>query len=138
VGPRFGLDGRKISSPRGPVRSQSLHRLSYRAHMTEIRVFNEDKMNIYKWRVFHRNVMTNSNVSYQSMKIFHTLSTFLYEFKKNLTLEVQLARTPEGSKMHTPERASLLRDTYVSYLLYFNRHLSHDFSIAQRDRQQPD
>jgi len=32
--------------------------------------------------------------------------------------------------MQTPERASVLRDTYISYLLCFNRHLSHDFSIA--------
>ena len=34
MGPRAGLYGRKISSPPGidPARSQSLYRLSYRAH----------------------------------------------------------------------------------------------------------
>jgi len=32
VGPRAGLGGRKISIPDHPVRSQSLYRLSYRAH----------------------------------------------------------------------------------------------------------
>jgi len=32
VGPRAGLDGRKISSPDRPALSQSLYRLSYRAH----------------------------------------------------------------------------------------------------------
>jgi len=56
--------------------------------MTEIRVFNKDKMNIHKWSVFHRIVMINSNVSYQSMKIFYNISTFLYNNKKKFTLEV--------------------------------------------------
>jgi len=53
----------------------------------EIRVFNKDKINIYKCCVFHRKVMINSNASYQSMKMFYNISTFLYNNKQILTLE---------------------------------------------------
>jgi hypothetical protein len=37
--------------------------------------------------------------------------------------------------MQRPERASVLRDMYISYLLYFMGYLSHDFFIAEVDGQ---
>jgi hypothetical protein len=55
VGPRAGLDGRKISSPTGirspdfPARSQSLYRLSYLAHTIRL-----NGPAIYSAQVFFR------------------------------------------------------------------------------------
>ena len=81
--------------------------------------------------------MINSNVPHQIIMILYNIYAHFYTTIKKIN--PRGLNGPKvgggGSKMQRPERASVLRDTYISYSLYFISHLSHDFPIAERDGQ---